>query len=78
MPAKFLSVLLFATSLVVGPVVLAQYTELTWPRDLDVQSGVITMYQPQADTLKGDILSFRAALSFKGCLLYTSPSPRDA
>ena len=65
MPAKLLSVLLFATSLVAGPAALAQHTELTWPRDLDVQSGVITMYQPQVDTLKGDILSFRAAMSFK-------------
>lgn len=65
MPAKMFSVLLFAASLLAVPAVHAQDTELTWPRELDVRSGVITMYQPQVDTLEGDILSFRAALSFR-------------
>ncbi|MFC1689489.1 hypothetical protein ACFL0N_00395 [Pseudomonadota bacterium] len=65
MPVKILTVLLLVTSLLFSPGGYAQETELTWPRDLDVPSGTVTMYQPQVDTLEGDILSFRAALSFK-------------
>jgi hypothetical protein len=40
-------------------------SELSWPRDLDIQSGILTMYQPQVDTLEGNVLSFRAAVSYK-------------
>ena len=65
MPVKMLTVLLLVTSLAFSPVGFAEDTEITWPRDLDVTSGIVTMYQPQVDTLQGDILSFRAALSFK-------------
>jgi hypothetical protein len=65
MPVKMLSVLLFMAASVFATSVHGQNSELTWPRDLDIQSGVVTMYQPQVDTLEGDILSFRAALSFK-------------
>lgn len=36
-----------------------------WPRDLQLDSGVLTIYQPQADNLEKDILEFRAALSYK-------------
>lgn len=39
--------------------------DLEWPRDLDIESGVLTMYQPQVDDLKDDILSFRAAVAYK-------------
>lgn len=38
---------------------------LEWPRDLAIESGVLTMYQPQVDDLKDDILSFRAAVAYK-------------
>ena len=38
---------------------------LEWPRDIDLKSGVLTMYEPQVDTLKDDILSFRAAVAYK-------------
>lgn len=65
MPVKILSVLLFAASLVFGASVYARDTALTWPRDLDIQSGVVTMYQPQVDTLEGDVLFFRAAMAYK-------------
>ena len=65
MPVNMLTVLLLVTSLAFSPVRFAQDTEISWPRDLDVTSGIVTMYQPQVDTLQGDILSFRAALSFK-------------
>ena len=39
--------------------------ELSWPRELDIASGIVTMYQPQTDSLEGDILYFRAAVSYK-------------
>lgn len=38
---------------------------LEWPRDLAIESGVLTMYEPQVDDLKDDILSFRAAVAYK-------------
>jgi hypothetical protein len=44
---------------------LTQAEFLEWPRDLDLKSGTLTMYQPQVDDLEGDILSFRAAVAFK-------------
>lgn len=47
----------------VGQVVCAQ--ELSWPRDLDIKSGTLTMYQPQVDDLVGDNLNFRAAVAYK-------------
>jgi hypothetical protein len=39
--------------------------DLQWPRDLDIESGVVTMYQPQVDELEGDFLFFRAAVAYK-------------
>jgi hypothetical protein len=38
---------------------------LSWPRDLAIESGALTMYQPQVDTLVGDVLSFRAAVAYR-------------
>lgn len=38
---------------------------IDWPRDLDIKSGTLTTYQPQVDSLKGDVLSFRAAVAYK-------------
>ncbi|MFT5702153.1 MAG: hypothetical protein ACI8ZB_005064 [Desulforhopalus sp.] len=35
-----------------------------WPRDVKVDSGTITVYQPQVDSLKGDTLTGRAAVAF--------------
>ena len=35
--------------------------EMDWPRDLELDSGVLTIYQPQADDMEKDILRFRAA-----------------
>ncbi len=39
--------------------------DLGWPRDMDIDSGILTMYQPQVDSLKDDILSFRSAVAYK-------------
>src|SRR5262249_49577778 len=36
-----------------------------WPRTLQVDSGTLTVYQPQVDSWDGGFLKFRAALSVK-------------
>ena len=37
----------------------------SWPRDVAVASGTVTIYQPQVDSLEGDILTARAAVAYK-------------
>ena len=44
---------------------LVQAQEKSWPRELKLESGVLTIYQPQIDELEQDILHFRAAVSYK-------------
>jgi hypothetical protein len=39
---------------------------LEWPRDVQLESGVLTAYQPQVDALEGDVLTFRAAVAYRG------------
>jgi hypothetical protein len=39
--------------------------ETTWPKVITVTNGVITVYQPQPETLDGTLLSGRAAISVK-------------
>jgi hypothetical protein len=63
MSVRILSACLLLASIITGS--LAAAAELSWPRDLDIRSGVLTMYQPQVDTLEGDVLSFRAAVAYK-------------
>jgi hypothetical protein len=36
-----------------------------WPRELKLDSGLLTIYQPQVDHLEKDTLHFRAAVSYK-------------
>ncbi len=36
-----------------------------WPRELKLDSGLLTIYQPQVDSMENDILHFRAAVSYK-------------
>jgi len=36
---------------------------LGWPRDLDTEKGVVTVYQPQIESFKGETLECRAAVS---------------
>jgi len=43
----------------------ANASELDWPREMDIKSGTLTMYQPQVDDLDGDFLNFRAAVAYK-------------
>jgi hypothetical protein len=42
----------------------AQETDPGWPRDIPTAGGVITVYQPQLETLKANVLSGRAATSY--------------
>ena len=44
---------------------IVQAQELEWPREMTLESGVLTIYQPQVDELIKDILTFRAAVSYK-------------
>lgn len=48
-----------------GLVSFAQYEneELFWPRELSENGYVVTLYQPQLETLKGNLLTGRMALS---------------
>jgi len=44
---------------------VAQAQQGDWPRDLQLESGVLTIYQPQVDDMEKDVVTFRAAMSFK-------------
>ncbi len=39
--------------------------ESDWPRELKLDSGILTIYQPQVDHMENDILQYRAAVSYK-------------
>jgi hypothetical protein len=43
---------------------LAQEADPGWPRDIIVPTGTITIYQPQAEDLKGNVFTGRAATSY--------------
>jgi len=60
-----LSLLFFLVSLLIAPQLYSE--ELNkWPRDVKVSSGTITIYQPQIESLKGNILKGRAAVAYHG------------
>jgi hypothetical protein len=40
-------------------------TEFHWPSVIQVDSGIVTIYQPQVDSMTGDHLYSRAAVSYK-------------
>ncbi len=55
--------LILLLSLLIIPLVQAE--ELNkWPRDVKVTSGSITIYQPQVESLEGNILKGRAAVAY--------------
>ncbi len=58
----FLSLLLFSL-LVFTPRSSAQETNFDWPREIDSPIGQIIMYEPQPDSLDGDLITGRAAVS---------------
>lgn len=43
----------------------AQEIDASWPREIDSDFGRIVVYQPQLDTLDGNVLSGRAAVSLQ-------------
>ncbi|MBW1854684.1 MAG: hypothetical protein JRJ00_08410 [Deltaproteobacteria bacterium] len=42
-----------------------QEAKFSWPLEIDMQKGVVTLYQPQPESFHSDILEARMALSFK-------------
>ena len=46
-------------------IISVQAQEPDWPREMALDSGTLTIYQPQVDKLENDILTYRAAASFK-------------
>ncbi len=43
----------------------AQEGELGWPREIEANNGIVTLYQPQLDSFDNDILEGRMAISIK-------------
>lgn len=37
-----------------------------WPREVPLKNGTVTVYQPQIESMKGDVVKARAALSYLG------------
>lgn len=63
--AKNINLYLYIIVINVLFVVSVSAKEMFWPREIQLESGVLTIYQPQIDEMKNDILSYRAAVSFK-------------
>src|SRR5262245_16139209 len=58
------AVVLFAAAMA-GPVRAAEKPQdLGWPREIDHAKGRIVIYQPQVESLEGDLLKSRCAVSF--------------
>jgi hypothetical protein len=53
-----------ACVLILGSVAVVAADE-EWPRKIETAKGLVVLYQPQVDTLEGDILSGRSAVSIK-------------
>jgi hypothetical protein len=56
------SALAFALALLSSSPALA---ELAWPQEIDAEEGTIVVYQPQPESLEGNLLSGRAAVSLE-------------
>ncbi len=55
--------LLVLLSFLIPPLVHSEVLN-KWPRDIKVSSGSITIYQPQVESLEGNVLKGRAAVAF--------------
>ena len=60
-----LSFLIYLSSLLITPQLYSEELN-NWPREVKVSSGSITIYQPQVESLKGNILKGRAAIAYHG------------
>ena len=54
---------LSAVALLLTIVAGAAAQDSTWPREIDTERGIVTVYQPQPETFEGNLLTGRAALS---------------
>jgi hypothetical protein len=63
--AMTLLLVLVIALLIFAPRMHAQETNFDWPRQIDSSIGQIIMYEPQPDSLDGDTLSGRAAISLQ-------------
>ena len=50
--------------LILGTVAVVAADE-EWPREIQTEKGLVVLYQPQVDSLDGDLLSGRSAVSIK-------------
>jgi len=51
--------------IVLSTLMFAQNNKLTWPREIKTDNYLITLYQPQPETFKGNVLTGRMAISIK-------------
>jgi hypothetical protein len=56
---------LFLLLILIPSIIFSQEDELTWPREIETEEGVVTIYQPQIDSFAGDTLQGRMAISLK-------------
>ena len=61
--ALYLSVITSVIMVFSSAVIQAQ--EIDWPRELTLDSGTLTIYQPQVDDMVNDVVKYRAAVSYK-------------
>ncbi len=57
-----ISCLFFFLTLIVSS---QEVEELSWPREVDLEQGLLTFYQPQPESFEANILEGRSAISFK-------------
>ncbi|MBP2679681.1 MAG: hypothetical protein H6Q82_2746, partial [Deltaproteobacteria bacterium] len=68
MPARIISLALGAVLLLLLPALPVGAEEFAatndWPQEILTKEGKVLVYQPQLESLKGDTLTGRAAISF--------------
>lgn len=62
---KYIKLYLYLIVINISMISISQAQEIEWPREMALDSGTLTIYQPQIDKLEKDILTFRAAVSYQ-------------
>ncbi|MEM9050773.1 MAG: hypothetical protein AAGC47_01870 [Bacteroidota bacterium] len=62
MTSRFLAFLLLVFTV---STTAQEVTELAWPREVDAEKGLVTLYQPQLESYEANILQGRSAISYK-------------
>jgi hypothetical protein len=57
--------LLFLTFVMILGIASLVAADEDWPREIETAKGLVVLYQPQVDSLEGDLLSGRSAVSIK-------------